>query len=76
MDYVSLLLQTGNKDAALQVLDEGVRYYYPHMPELVPFYALTARLRREAGREEEARELEQKAKWLEHLIAPRYQLRS
>ena len=65
MDYVSLLLQAGKKDEALQSLEEGVRFNYPRMPELIPFYKLTARLQGEAGRMEEARVLEAKARQLE-----------
>jgi tetratricopeptide (TPR) repeat protein len=67
MDYVSLLLQAGKKEEALQSMEEGVRYNYPSIPELAPFFALTAKLRREAGREEEARYLENKARGLEKL---------
>jgi O-antigen ligase len=75
MDYASLLLQAGKKDAALQILDEGVKNYYFGVPELIPFYSLTARLRREAGRAEEAQALEDRVKELEKLAAGAYQLR-
>jgi O-antigen ligase len=74
MEYVSLLLQAGKKDEALQSLDEGVRHYYPNMPELIPFYSLTAKLRREAGRVEEAQVLENRARRLQKLSATSYQL--
>lgn len=75
MDYVSLLLQAGNKEQALESLDEGVRHDYPVMPELIPFYSLTAKLRREAGRAEEAGVLEARIRELEKLTASTYQPR-
>jgi O-antigen ligase len=75
MDYVSLLLQAGKKEEALQSLDEGARHNYPNMPELIPFYSLTARLRREASRAEEAQVLEDRVKELEKLTTGAYQLR-
>ena len=75
MDYVSLLLQAGKKEEALQSLDEGVRHDYPNMPELIPFYSLTAKLRREAGRVEEAQALEDRVRELEKLTTGAYQLR-
>ena len=74
MDYVSLLLQTGKKDEALQILDEGVKYDYPRMPELIPFYALAGKLRREAGRTEEAQVLEARARQLEILTSAGFPL--
>jgi tetratricopeptide (TPR) repeat protein len=72
MEYVSLLLQAGKKDEALQSLDEGVRHYYPNMPDLIPFYSLTAKLRREAGRAEKAQVLEDRIRHLEKLSATSY----
>lgn len=75
MDYVSLLLQAGKKEEALRSLDEGVRHYYPAMRDLIPFYSLTARLRKEAGRAEEARILEDRLRELEKQSATGYQLR-
>jgi tetratricopeptide (TPR) repeat protein len=75
MDYVSLLLQAGKKEEALQSLDEGVRHDYPSMPDLIPFYSLTAKLRRESGRAEEARILEDRLRELEKQSATGYQLR-
>lgn len=75
MDYVSLLLQAGKKEEALRSLDEGVRHYYPAMRDLIPFYSLTARLRKEAGRAEEARILEDRLSELEKQSATGYQLR-
>ena len=75
MDYAALLLARGAKDEALRVLDEGVKHDYYSMPDLIPFYALTARLRREAGRAEEAKVLEEKARLLEKQTANGYSLR-
>lgn len=75
MDYVSLLLQVGKKEEALQILDEGVKHYYFSVPELIPFYSLTARLRREVGRAEEAQVLEDTVKELEKLATAAYPLR-
>ncbi len=76
MDYATLLLQAGKKEEALQVLDDGVRHDYPSMPELIPFYSLTARLRREAGRAEEAQVLEDRVKEMEKQAAAAYSLRA
>ena len=75
MDYVSILLQAGRKEEALQSLDEGARHDYPNIPDLIPFYSLTAKLRREASRAEEARALEDRVKELEKLTTAAYQLR-
>ncbi len=74
-DYVSLLLRAGKKEEALQTLDEGAKYHYPSMPELIPFYSLTAKLRREAGRVEEAQDLEDRVKQLEKPATAAYPLR-
>ncbi|MGE5241064.1 MAG: O-antigen ligase family protein [Bacteroidota bacterium] len=59
-DYATLLLQDGKKEQALQLLEEGAKYYYPDMPGLIPYYSLTARLRREIGDTEQAKVLEDK----------------
>lgn len=75
MDYASLLLRQNRKEEALQSLDEGVRYDYFNIPELIPFYSLTAKLRREAGRLEEAAVLEDRVKALERQSAAGYFLR-
>ena len=75
MDYVSILLQAGSKEEALQSMDEGARHYYPEMRDLIPFYSLTAKLRKEADRAEEARVLEDRVKELEKLTTTGYQLR-
>ncbi|MCR4347465.1 MAG: O-antigen ligase family protein [Sulfuricaulis sp.] len=75
MDYVSLLLQAGKKEEALQSLDEGVKHDYFNGPELIPFYSLTAKLRREAGRLEEAGILEDRVRELEKMTTAGYYLR-
>lgn len=67
-----LLLDRGRLAEALQLLDEGATYSYAETPELIAFYRLTARLRREAGRMEEAAALEEKAMALEARFAPGY----
>ena len=75
LDYVSLLLQRGKKDEALQSLEAGVKYDYPPMPDLIPFYSLTAKLKREAGKLEEAKVLKDKAQALEKQAKSSYFLR-
>ncbi|MDO8704980.1 MAG: O-antigen ligase family protein [Sulfuricaulis sp.] len=75
LDYVSLLLQRGKKDEALQSLEAGVKYDYPPMPDLIPFYSLTAKLKREAGKVDEAKVLENKAQALEKQARSSYFLR-
>ncbi|MCR4298514.1 MAG: O-antigen ligase family protein, partial [Gallionella sp.] len=65
VDYARLLLERGGKEEALRLLDEGVKYNYPPIPELITFYSLTASLRRDAGRPEEANVLEEKTRQLE-----------
>ncbi|HYA38814.1 MAG TPA: O-antigen ligase family protein [Candidatus Methylomirabilis sp.] len=71
-DYAMLLLQSGKKQEALQILEEGVKYDYPDTPGLIPFYSLTARLRREAGDAERAKELEDKVASLKKRTADSY----
>jgi len=71
-DYATLLLQSGNKQEALQILEEGVKYYYPSMSGLIPFYSLTARLRREAGDTEQAKVLEDEVASLKQQTADSY----
>ncbi len=72
LDYADLLLQQGKRDEALGLLEEGLRYEYSYMPELIPFYSLTAKLRRETGREDDAKRLEDKARDLEKQVAGSY----
>ncbi|MHB8535237.1 MAG: O-antigen ligase family protein [Sulfuricaulis sp.] len=75
MDYALLLLQHGNKDEARQSLEQGVQYEYPDIPDLIPLYSLTAKLRREAGQMEEAQILEDKVAVLKKQAASSYALR-
>ncbi len=75
MDYASLLLQHGKKDVALQTLEQGAQYDYPHVSELIPFYSLTARLEREAGKRGQAKLLEARAAELKKQAAASYSLR-
>ena len=72
MEYVTLLLQRGNREEARQTLEEGVKYYYPDMPGLIPFYSLTAKLRHEAGDIEQAKVLEDKVAALKKLATGSY----
>jgi tetratricopeptide (TPR) repeat protein len=75
LDYAAIVLQRGKKDEALQILDEGLKYEYYNMPDLIPFYSLAAKLRRELGREEDAKTLEDKVQYLEKQAAASYYLR-
>jgi O-antigen ligase len=75
LDYAAIVLQRGKKDEALQILDEGLKYEYYNMPDLIPFYSLAARLRRELGREEDAKMLDDKIRSLEKQAAASYYLR-
>ncbi len=74
-EFAELLLQHGNKEQALQTLDEGAKYEYYPAPELIPFYTLTAKLRREVGRVGEAFVLESKIRGLEQQAKASYYLR-
>jgi len=74
-EYAELLLQHGNRQQALETLDEGAKYEYFPVPELVPFYRLTAKLRREVGRVGEAFVLENKVQQLEKQTQGGYFLR-
>ncbi len=75
LDYATLLLQQGNKPEALQTLEQGVKYDYPDMPDLVPFYSLTAQLEREAGKEVAAKILEDRVERLKKMNQASYFLR-
>ncbi|MGA9032239.1 MAG: O-antigen ligase family protein [Sulfuricaulis sp.] len=74
LEYASLLLQHDQKQEALQTLEEGVKHSYPDLPDLIPFYSLAARLSREAGKEEQAKTLEDKARDLEKKTRAAYSL--
>lgn len=75
LEYAQMLLQQGKQDEAYAVLEEGAKYEYYPIPDLIPFYSLTAKLRREAGRLEEAMVLEKKAQALEKETKASYYLR-
>lgn len=75
LDYANLLLQHGNKDEALRVLEDGAQYQYYETYDMVPFYSLTAKLRREAGKVAEAKILEEKIQYIEKQANTRYYLR-
>lgn len=72
MEYVKLLLQRGNREEARQTMEEGVKYYYPDMPRLIPFFSLAAELRREAGDIAQARVLKDKVDALNKLAKGSY----
>lgn len=65
LEYARMLLQQGKQDEAYSLMEEGVKYEYYAMPELIPFYSLAAKLRRQAGRLDDALVLENKAQELE-----------
>jgi O-antigen ligase len=73
--YANLLLSHDQKQAALAVLDEGARYQYFGIPDLIPFYSLTAKLRREAGRADQAKDLEDRVHSLEMQTKSSYSFR-
>jgi O-antigen ligase len=54
----SLLLQTGQNAAAHAFLEDGMMHAYKETSSIIPYFALTARLRREAGDHEGAHGLE------------------
>ncbi len=75
LEYVQLLLQQGKRDEAYVVMEEGVKYEYYFIPNLIPFYSLAAKLRREAGRLEAAMVLEKKVHDLEMQAKASYSFR-
>lgn len=62
VEYAELQLRNGEVAAARQMLEDGLRYWYLDYEAIVPYYALTARLRREAGDVAGAEELESRIK--------------
>ncbi len=52
-----------------------MRYVYPDMPELIPFYSLAAGLMRDAGKTEQAKSLEDRIVTLKKQAAAGYFLR-
>lgn len=74
-DYAELLLQQGRREQALRTLEQGVAYTYHESPEMLPFYKLTMRLRREAGRIREAEALAARIEPLERQAQAQYNLR-
>lgn len=67
--YARMLLEAGDPGAAREVLEEGARYWYFPDAALVPFYELTARLRREAGDAKGAEELTERVRALRAELA-------
>lgn len=75
VDFANLLLKKGNRGEALALLEEGAKYEYHPIPQMIPFYSLTASLRREAGRSEDALVFENRARELEGEVKAGYSLR-
>ncbi|HEX6827915.1 MAG TPA: O-antigen ligase family protein [Burkholderiales bacterium] len=44
-----LLVERGEREAALRVAEAGLRYWHPATPDIAAYYELVQRLRREAG---------------------------
>lgn len=60
--YAELLLRTGDSAGARTVLEEGLRHWYLDYEAIVPYYALTAKLRRQVGDASGAAALEERIK--------------
>jgi O-antigen ligase len=74
-EYANLLLAHGEKQAALEVLEQGEKYWYYSGPELIPFYRLTAQLRSAAGRTAAALALQDKIAALQAQMQSSYSFR-
>ena len=55
--YAQLLLERGDTARARDILEDGMRYAYTDDDYILPYFALTARLREQAGERERASEL-------------------
>ncbi|MHB8623936.1 MAG: O-antigen ligase family protein [Sulfuricaulis sp.] len=75
LDYANLLLQQGNKMLALQTLETGAQYDYPEIPDLIPFYSLTAQLEHQAGQDAQAKAVEAKIELIKKQNQASYSLR-
>lgn len=60
--YAQLMIQQNRIPEAKQSLEEGLRYWYSGSEQIVPYYVLAAKLRREAGDEKGSEELGEKIK--------------
>jgi O-antigen ligase len=59
-ELAAFLLEQGEHDKARTVLEQGMAYYYVGQERVIPYYRLTAALRRKTGDIEGAKELEQR----------------
>lgn len=59
--YAEIARAKGRTAQAREILEQGLRYWYPDTPDLIPYLVLTARLRHEAGDYADARELRARA---------------
>jgi O-antigen ligase len=60
LELAVFLLEQGEHDKARTVLEQGMAYYYVGQERILPYYRLTAALRRKSGDIEGAKELEQR----------------
>lgn len=60
LTYAKFLLARDKTNEARQVLEDGMHYWYPEYDDLVPYFALTAKLRAAAGDGEGAKQLREK----------------
>jgi Tfp pilus assembly protein PilF len=60
LELAAFLLEQGETDRARTLLEQGMAYHYVGQERILPYYRLTAALRRKAGDIEGARELEQR----------------
>lgn len=57
-EHAQLLLELGRVDEARATLEAGIDYRYPDVPDVMPFFRLTARTWRQTGENELAADLE------------------
>ncbi len=69
--YAQILLKQGKTAAAKAVLEAGINYWYYPGPNVIPYYALTAELRRRAGEQEAAAALEKRIDEIRRRAGPK-----
>ncbi len=69
--YAQILLKQGKTAAASEVLEAGIDYWYYPGPNIIPYYAMTAELRRRAGEREAAAALEKKIDEIRRQAGPK-----
>ncbi len=62
MAYARMLLKTGERKAAREILEAGLIYTYYDNEYIAPYYALTAKIRWKMGDKTGARELQERVK--------------